>query len=165
MHAHADWHEVWLWFWFFVGALFYWLKRAYYGINPPNPVATSYTHYIQRAGVPLAIRFFADSVIFWMLFTPGVADKGLSALGWEKLAWGVSMVTQFAVFSTTFGFFVDGIADIAISKIPWIKDVLPQMPGPMGANVNVTDQRVAQAKQQVDAAAENLRDVPDPGGK
>lgn len=162
MTIHPNWHEAWLWVWFFVGCFFYWLKRAYYGINPPNPVATSYSHYLQRSWAPLAVRFFADSVIFWMCFTPGVSDKALAWLGLEKLAWAVSMVTQFAVFATSFGFFVDGIADIAISKIPGVKDILPQMPGPLGSNVNVTDERVAQAKQQVDAAADNLKDVPNP---
>jgi|SRR5579859_369711 len=140
----------------------YWLKRAYYGVNPPNPVATSYAHYVQRAWAPLLVRFFADSMIFWMLFTPGFADKALAAMGWQTGAWILGMVTQFAVFSSTFGFFVDGVADIAISKIPWIKDTLPQMPGPLGSNVNVTDKKIVEAKQQVDAASENLRDVPSP---
>lgn len=131
MLPHRNWHEVWLWFWFFFGALMYWLKRAYYMIQPPNPVADSYVHLVQRAWVPLAVRFFADSVVFWMLFTPGFADRALTALGWQTMAWAVVMVTQFGVFATSFGFFVDGILDIAISKVPWVKNFLPQMPGPL----------------------------------
>jgi len=162
MHLHPEWHEIWLWFWFFVGAFFYWMKRAYYGVNPPNPVATGYRHYVQRAWAPLAVRFFAGSVVFWMLFTPGAADAGLRYMGWEKAAWVVTMITQFGAFATTFGFFVDGALDIGISKIPWIKDVLPQMPGPMASNVNVTDENISKAKQNVDAAANNLKDVPNP---
>jgi len=159
MHLHANWHEVWLWLWYLIGVFFYWLKRAYYGINPPNPVATGYGHYVQRAWVPLSVRFFADSVIFWMMFTPGLADKGLAALGWEKAAWAVSMATQLAPFSATFGFFIDGAADIAISKIPLVKDALPQMPGPLAANVNITDKNLADAKKNVDAAADKLNNV------
>lgn len=131
MHLHPNWHEVWLWFWFFFGAAMYWLKRAYYMINPPNPVANGYLHLLQRAWVPLTVRFFADSVLFWMLFTPGFADQAMHYLGWEKAEWAISMVTQFAVFATTFGFFSDGALDIAISKVPILKDVLPQMPGPL----------------------------------
>jgi len=151
---------LWLWFWFFVGALMYWLKRAYYMVSPPNPVATGYAHFLERAWAPLMVRFFADSMVFWALFTPGFADKALAALGWETASWVVSMVTQFAVFAGIFGFFSDSVADIAISKIPWIKDVLPQMPGPMAANVNITDVKLVEAKQNVEAAAEKLADVP-----
>jgi len=157
---HANWHEGWLWLWFFVGCFFYWLKRAYYGINPPNPVATSYAHYVQRAGVPLSIRFFLDSLIFWMMFTPGLADKGLAYLGWQRALWAVTMATQLGPFAATFGFCVDGVVDIAISKIPVVKDILPQMPGPIGANVNITDQHLAEAKKNVNAAADNLNAVP-----
>lgn len=129
-------HLLWLWFWFFFGALMYWVKRAYYMINPPNPVATGYFHLLQRAWAPLAVRFFAGSVVFWMLFTPGFANQALGYLGWQKAAFVVSMVTQFAVFATTFGFFVDAILDILISKVPYIKDVLPQMPGPLKPESN-----------------------------
>lgn len=126
-----DWHILWLWFWFFVGGFSYWLKRAYYLVTGPNPVATTYKQFWQRCWVPLLIRFFLDSLVFWMLFTPGVTEKFLNFLGWESFAWAVSMVTQFAVFAAVFGHAVDSVLDFAVSKIPWIKDVLPQMPGPL----------------------------------
>ena len=155
-------HLVWLWFWFFIGALMYWLKRAYYMVQPPNPVATSYAHFLERAWAPLMVRFFADSMIFWTLFTPGFADKAVAAMGWQTGAWVITMVTQFAVFASIFGFFSDSVADTAISKIPWVKDVLPQMPGPIAANVNITDQNIAEAKKNVDAAADNLHNVTPP---
>lgn len=124
-------HELGLWAWFFVGVFMYWLKRAYYMINPPNPVALGYVNLLQRAWVPLLVRFFADSVCFWLLFTPGFVDKALSYMGWTNWAWVVQMITQFSVFAAIFGFFVDGILDIAISKVPGIKNALPQMPGPL----------------------------------
>ncbi len=162
MHLQPNWHEVWLWLWYFIGAAMYWLKRAYYGINPPNPVATDYVHYVKRAGVPLVERFFLDSLVFWALFTPGFADKALATLGWQTMAWAVTMVTQFAVFAAVFGHTCDSIMDVAISKLPLIKDVLTQMPGPMSANVNVTDQNLAEAKKNVNAAADNLNAVPTP---
>jgi hypothetical protein len=162
----TNWHLIWLWGWFFVGAFMYWLKRAYYGINPPNPVANNYRHYIQRAWVPLLVRFFLDSLVFWMLFIPGMADKILLSLGWSSLSSAVDMVTKYGVFAAVFGHTVDSIIDLSVTKIPWIKDVLPQMPGPMAANVNITDQKLVEAKKNVEAAADNLAAVPPnpPGG-
>jgi hypothetical protein len=135
MHLQPNWHEFFLWMWYFVGAFFYWLKRAYYGINPPNPVATGYWHYVQRSFVPLLIRFAAGSAIFWALFTPGAADHALSGIGLTNWAWALSMVTQFAVFAAMFGFTVDGGLDIFISKTPGVKTLLPQMPGPLAPNL------------------------------
>src|SRR5438309_501412 len=96
-------HLLWLWFWFFIGALMYWLKRAYFMISPPNPVAIGYSHLLQRAWVPLTVRFFLDSLVFWALFSPGFADKALATLGWSTMSWVVTMVTQFAVFAAVFG--------------------------------------------------------------
>jgi hypothetical protein len=159
-----NWHLLWLWLWFLIGASMYWLKRAYYMVSPPNPVANNYAHFIQRAWAPLLVRFFADSMIFWTLFTPGFADKLLAALGWQTAAWAVDMVTQIAVFAAIFGFFSDSVADIAISKIPWVKDVLPQMPGPLSANVNATDANLADVQKHVDAAAQDLHNIPPAGG-
>lgn len=154
-----NWHLVWLWLWFFIGMLMYWLKRAYFMVQPPNPVALDYEHFVKRAWVPLLVRFFFDSIGFWLLFNPALTAKGLSAIGWTSWAGVITSATQFAPVSALFGFFVDSIADIAISKIPWVKDVLPQMPGPLAENVNATDQKISEAKQNVDAAAEKLKDV------
>ena len=126
-----DHHLIWLWLWFAIGAFTYWLKRAYYLVTGPNPVATTYTQFIQRCWIPLVVRFFLDSLVFWALFTPGFADKALNYLGWSSFAWAVSMVTQFAVFAAAFGHAVDSVLDFAVSKIPWVKDVLPQMPAPI----------------------------------
>lgn len=158
-------HLLWLWAWYGIGAFMYWLKRAYYMVSPPNPVATNYRHFIQRAWAPLLVRFFADSLAFWALFTPGFADKLLAYYGWTTAASALGMVTQYAVFSGVFGFVVDSIMDTALSKTPFIKDVLPQMPGPMAANVNITDEKLSAAKANVDAAAQKLQDVPIKGDK
>jgi hypothetical protein len=149
-------HLLWLWLWFFLGAATYWLKRAYYGINPPNPVADNYHHYLQRAWVPLLVRFFLDSLVFWALFTPGFADKATASLGWSNFSWVISMVTQFAVFAGAFGHTVDSIVDFAVGKIPFIKDILPQMPGPMLA-ADVTAKDIVDAKKNVK--------VPEPTGR
>lgn len=124
-------HEFWLWTWFLIGMGTYWLKRAYYGINPPSPVATGFGNYIQRSWAPLFIRSLLDSLAFWLLFTPGVTDKALDAMGWTNDAWVVMMITQFAPCAALFGFVVDSIVDFAVTKIPFVKDVLPQMPGPI----------------------------------
>lgn len=124
-------HELWLWLWFFIGAATYWLKRAYYLVTGPNPVANTYKQFLKRCWIPLVVRFFLDSLVFWALFTPGFADKALAYMGWSTFSWVVAMVTQFAVFASVFGHTVDSVLDFAVSKIPWIKDVLPQMPGPL----------------------------------
>jgi hypothetical protein len=124
-------HQLWLWGWFFMGALMYWLKRAFYLVTGPNPIANTYGQFIQRCWIPLIVRFFLDSLVFWALFTPGFADKALNYLGWSSFAWAVQMVTQFAVFAAVFGHTVDSGMDFAVSKVPWIKDVLPQMPPPL----------------------------------
>lgn len=126
-----NWHLVWLWWWFLLGMATYWLKRAYYLVTGPNPVANTYRQFWQRCWIPLVIRAFLDSLIFWALFTPGFADRALSYLGWDRMAWAVTMVTQFAVFAAVFGHAVDSIVDFAVSKTPWIKDAVPQMPGPI----------------------------------
>lgn len=126
-----DWHEICLWLWFGVGALMYWLKRAYYLVTGPNPIANTYTQFWQRCWIPLLVRFFLDSLVFWALFTPGFADRALKYLGWESMAWVVIMVTQFSVFAAVFGHTVDSIMDFAVSKVPWIKDQMPQMPAPL----------------------------------
>lgn len=124
-------HELVLWIWFFVGAGLYWLKRAYYLVTGPSPIAHTYTQFLQRCWIPLLVRAATDSIFFWVLFTPGFADKALGYLGWENMRWMVIMVTQFSVFAFSFGLSVDVIADFLVSKIPVIKDFLPQMPGPL----------------------------------
>ena len=129
--SHVAIHETWLWMWFLIGMLAYWLKRAYYGINPPNPIANGYLHWVQRSWAPLLIRAFIDSMAFWILFTPGVTDKALAAMGWTGYSWMISMITQFAVVSALFGYVADSVVDFSVTKVPFVKDVLPQMPGPL----------------------------------
>ena len=120
--------ELWVWVWFLIGMLSYMLKRSYYGINPPNPVATGYLNYIQRAWVPLLIRGLLESMVFWLAFTPGLADKGLTALGWTSYDWLINVVTSVAPAAAILGHAMDSVADMAISKIPYL-NLLPQMPG------------------------------------
>src|SRR5258705_9250005 len=104
-------HELWLWVWFFVGTGLYWLKRAYYLVTGPSPVAKTYTQFLQRCWIPLLVRAAIDSTFFWVLFTPGFADKALNNLGWTNWAWIVSMITQFGVFAFAFGHLIDSGAD------------------------------------------------------
>jgi len=124
-------HELWLWLWFFIGMMMYWLKRAYYLVTGPNPVANTYVQFWFRCWAPLLVRFFLDSLVFWMMFTPGVVAKGLAYMGWINYAWVVDAVTQYAVFASVFGHTVDSIMDFAVSKVPLINGILPQMPGPL----------------------------------
>jgi hypothetical protein len=140
-------HELWLWLWFTIGMATFWLKRAYFGINPPNPIATSYTHWLQRSWAPLLVRAFIDGTAFWLLFTPGVTDKALAYFGWENYSWGVSMITQFAPVAAMFGYVVDSVVDFSVTKIPFVKDIVPQMPGPLPQTAVVQAQLVTQTTE------------------
>lgn len=126
-----SWHLVWLWFWFFVGASLYMLKRAYYLVTGPNPIANSYPQFLERCWIPLLVRFAIDSGIFWTCFTPSLAVAGLNFMGWTNFSWVISVITQFAPCALFFGYSVDSIVDFGVSKISWLKNWLPQMPGPL----------------------------------
>lgn len=127
-------HLLWLWLWFFIGAFAYMIKRAFYLITGPNPVANSVNQFIRVAGIPLFFRFLVDSGIYWAAFTPEIGQAALKYLGWESGAWVLSIVTQFAVCALFFGLVIDVAADFLIgtvvNKIPGLKDFWPQMPGP-----------------------------------
>jgi hypothetical protein len=152
MHHHHFAMMVWLWLWFFIGTLIYWLKRAYYLVSGPNPVANSYAQFIQRCWVPLLVRMVSDSVIFWLCFTPQLLAQGLKYLGWESFSGVIELVTQFAPVSFLFGNTVDSIMDVAISKVPFLKGWLPQMPMAL-PSVSPTDRQVA--AQVVSAKAQS----------
>lgn len=123
-------HELWLWVWFTLGAGLYWLKRAYYLVTGPNPIANSYGQFLKKCWIPILVRWFLDSLVFWALFTPGFIDKALSKLGWTNASWATDMITQFAAFAGAFGYTVDSIMDFVLNKVPFIKDVFPQVPPP-----------------------------------
>jgi len=124
-------HLLWLWLWFFLGMGTYWLKRAYYLVTGPNPVANTYTQFIQRCWIPLLVRAFLDSMVYWILFTPKMAGAVLAYFGWSSYEWAVNLITQIAPLAAIFGHTIDSVIDFAVSKVPWIKDALPQMPGPL----------------------------------
>ena len=125
-------HLLWLWLWYFIGMGTYWLKRAYYLVTGPNPTATTYRQFFSRCWIPLLVRAFLDSMAYWILLIPGgPADKITSYLGWADYDWAINLVTLYAPFSGLFGHSIDSIMDFAVSKVPWIKDWLPQMPGPL----------------------------------
>jgi len=124
-------HEAWLFLWFFVGMATYMVKRGYYLITGPNPVANTVTQFLRRCWAPLLVRAALESVVFWACFTPELLTAGLNALGWSSASGVVAMITQFAPMAFMFGHTIDSIADIAVNKIPGIKDILPQMPGPL----------------------------------
>lgn len=128
-------HLLWLWLWFFIGALSYMVKRAFYLITGPNPVANDVPQFIKIAGVPLGFRFIVDSAIYWTCFTPQVLQAALKYLGWDMAFSVVQVVTQFAVFALFFGLGIDPMMDWAIptiiGKLPFFKDWWPQMPPPL----------------------------------
>lgn len=130
-----SWHLTWLWFWFLTGSAVYMVKRAYYLIEGENPVANNLDEFIKVAWVPLGFRFIVDSAVFWTFFSPLIIQAALAYFGWEKAAWVVSVVTQFAVCAFWFGLGVDPIVDWGIGtvvvKVPFLKDWWPQMPPPL----------------------------------
>src|SRR5262249_36673329 len=105
-------------------------------ITGPNPIANNVSQFLYRCWPPILVRGFADSIAFWILFTPGVTDRALNALGWQNSAWVVMMITQFAPVAASYGYMIDSIMDIALSKLPYVKDAVPQMPGPLPASPN-----------------------------
>lgn len=128
-------HELFLWIWFGVGAMAYVVKRAFYLITGPNPVANSIGQFIKVAGVPIGFRLLVDSGIFWLIFTPQAAVALLKYFGWDVSASVLADVTNYAVFALFFGLGVDPLVDWAIptlvGKLPGFKDWWPQMPGPL----------------------------------
>jgi hypothetical protein len=126
-----DWHKVFLWAWFLAGMTIYWIKRAYFLITGPNPVANDLRQFVCRCWMPLLYRFAADSGIYWATFSPVMLAAGLRYVGLQNSAAMVDSITQFGFFALFFGLGVDSAVDVGVSKIPWIKDQWPQMPGPM----------------------------------
>lgn len=124
-------HLLWLWFWFGVGIIVYMLKRAYYLVTGPNPIANNYTQFIQRCWIPLLVRAVVDSGVYWATFTPQILQAGLSWFGWTNFAENIATVSGNGVFALFFGLGVDSLVDFAVTKIPWIKDWWPQMPPPI----------------------------------
>jgi hypothetical protein len=137
------WFHYWLWLWFTLGMLVYMLKRAYYLVTGPNPIATSYKQFIQRCWIPLLVRSAVDGGLYWLTFYPSLLNPLLKMSPWNiQLS---SPVPQYAVFAFFFGMGIDSIVDFGVSKISWLKGWLPQMPGPLPTQ-SPTDQQVASQK-------------------
>ena len=131
-HDHLGLHQVFLWFWFIFGALVYMVKRAYYLIKGPNPVATGVEDFVKVAGIPLGFRLVVDSGIYWACFAPEVLQSALAFFGWQAAAGTIAVVTKFSVFALFFGLGIDPLVDwvigTVVGKLPFLKDFWPQMP-------------------------------------
>lgn len=121
--------HLWLWMWFLMGMFIYMLKRAYYLVTGPNPVANTYGEFVERCWIPLLTRAFGDSMIYWLTFYPDVFNGLLSALHIDFQLH--SPLPQYGVVAALMGLSVDSIVDFVVTKIPYIKDWLPQMPPPL----------------------------------
>lgn len=126
-------HQLWLWLWFGVGALLFVLNRGFYMIKGSNHSIAGWRQYFATYWTPLLFRAAIDSAWFWLCFTPGVMDKGLTYMGWSNWSWVVTMVTQFAPMAFLFGLFVDVLDDFLfgniVSRIPLLKNFWPQING------------------------------------
>jgi hypothetical protein len=126
-----NWHVAWLWLWFAVGMLTYMAQRAYYGVQGPRPVATSYRDYVYRCWGPLLMRAVVDSGIYWVTFTPQALAALLRFYNWQQFASAIEGVTSYGFFALFFGLGVDVAIDFGVTKIPLIRDNWPQMPPPL----------------------------------
>jgi hypothetical protein len=132
-----SWHLTYLWAWFFIGMFLFMLKRAYWGLlpGPSGQMGTSYSNYFARCWVPLLIRAFWDSLIFWACFTPQLLSAGLAFLGWGSMSGVVGVITKFAVCAAAFGYMADSILDTIAAtigkKIPFLNTILPPLPPPL----------------------------------
>lgn len=129
-----NWHLLWLWLWFTVGIAVYMLKRAYYLVTGPNPVANSYTEFIGKCWIPLLVRGVVDAGIYWLTFYPDLFNAAIKSTGWNFQLH--SPFPEYAVVALFFGLAVDSIVDFAVTKIPYVRDWLPQMPPPLKPPVN-----------------------------
>lgn len=126
-HQHTfHWHLVWVWGWFLFGMIIYMLKRAYYLVTGPNPVANSYKEFFVKCWIPLLVRMVMDSGIYWLTFYPDIFNQLISKVGFNFQLH--SPIPEYGVVGLLAGLSIDSVVDFAVTKIPYIKDWLPQMP-------------------------------------
>ena len=125
-------HELWLWVWFGLGMSVYMLKRAYYLVKGPNPIANTYGQFINACWIPLLVRAVVDSGVFWATFYPDMLNPIAAKFGltWQLHSPMSDMPGPVALFV---GLAMDSIVDFAVTKIPVVRDWLPQMPPPLKA--------------------------------
>jgi hypothetical protein len=129
------WHIFFLWAWFGFGMAIFMLKRSYWGVYGPNPIGSSYANYFVRCWVPLVVRAFWDSLIFWVCFQPLLLAGALAGLGWTSVSGYVAVITKFGGCAAGFGYLVDSILDtvaaIAEKHVSLLSGFLPPMPPPL----------------------------------
>ena len=129
-HQHLFSHELWLWLWFGGGMVVYMLKRAYYLVTGPNPIANNYGDFLRRCWIPLLVRAVVDSGVFWATFYPDFLNPVISKFGFNwQLHSPMSDMPGFVALFVGLG--MDSLVDIAVTKIPGVKDWPPQMPPPL----------------------------------
>src|ERR1035441_11085858 len=130
-----NWHLAYLWGWFLAGMGMFILKRSYWGVFGTSPIGSSYGNYFVRCWVPLLVRSFWDSLIFWACFTPQLLSGGMSALGWSTMSGVIGDITKFAVCAAAFGSLVDSVLDTAAAMaekhVPFLSGFLPPLPPPL----------------------------------
>ncbi len=129
-----NWDLLWLWMWFGVGAFVYVLKRAYFLVTGPNPVARTYTEFWLKCWIPLLVRAVVDSGIYWLSFYPDMFNWVLKSSGINFQLH--SALPRYGVVALFFGLGIDSIVDFAVTKIPYVRDWLPQMPPPLKPPAN-----------------------------
>jgi len=134
-HVHHPWHILFLWLWFALGMSVFMLKRSYWGVFGPNPVGSSYGNYFVRCWVPLTVRAFWDSLIFWVFFHPPLLTAALAGLGWSSMSDWLAVITKYGGCAAMFGYLVDSVLDtvamIAEKHVPLLNGFLPPMPPPL----------------------------------
>jgi hypothetical protein len=142
-----NWHQPWLWLWFVLGELTYMSMRAHFMVRGPRPVATDYVDFVKRAWGPLLFRFGLENAVFGMLLNPNIAPAVLHAVGWESMATTLETMIQFSPVTYMMGLCGDVAADFGVVKIPFLKDIWPQMPPPLPQKAIVESQLVTQTTE------------------
>ena len=125
------------WGWFLLGMSVYMLKRAYYLVKGPNPIANTYGQFVQVAWIPLVVRAVVDSGLYWLTFYPNLLTPLLKYVGWNiEVQYSLLHLGPATLF---FGMGVDSVVDFLVSKIPFVRDFLPQMPPPLKAAVVISE--------------------------
>ena len=111
------------------------LARFFRSLSPLGPIFGKELRSTSRRRRTYYLRFFYIGLLLLIMMafygdlSSDIRQVGSVARRAQKLAERGAVF--FAVFAFFFGLGVDAIGDFLVSKLPILKDFLPQMPGPL----------------------------------
>lgn len=156
-----NWHDLGLGLLYLAGESTYIAMRAHFMVKGPRPVATSYLGFLKVAWGPLIFRIGAENALFWTAQNPYLAESLLKAMGWEFLAFYCTLL-RFYPIAYGAGLCGDVIMDFAVVKVPYLKDVWPQMPPPLPQPAVVQAQLVEQTTRTTQLQTTTTVEEPKP---